>query len=289
MTWFKVDDGFHSHPKTRKVLAKAPAALALWVVAGSWSSDNLTDGVIPEDQLPWLIPVGAEDMAQQLVAARFWKRVRGGYQFHQWVTDGDGTKRNPTREEIEAERRKKAEAGRKGGLARAQKASTGQVGKGRRTTNEDTTSDQRSSNEASSSDPRSTARNEADGAHAQALASENAPSRSQASAKAGASGLLDPPTRPVPKGRGGSTGRSLGELPSPRASSDPPSPRCENHADVDDPPPCGPCADARRARTRWDLADAERRRTQPKCQTHRGQPAHNCGLCRADALALEDL
>lgn len=117
MTWFKVDDGFHSHPKTRKVLTKAPAALALWVVAGSWSADNLTDGLIPEDQLPWLIPVGADDMAQQLVAARFWRRVKGGYQFHQWATDGDGTKRNPTREEVEAERRKKAEAGRKGGLA----------------------------------------------------------------------------------------------------------------------------------------------------------------------------
>lgn len=117
MTWFKVDDKLHSHSKTRKVLAEAPAALALWVVAGSWSSDNLTDGLIPDHQLPWLIPVGAEDMARQLVAARLWKRVKGGYQFHQWAADGDGTKRNPLRAEVEAERQKKAEAGRKGGLA----------------------------------------------------------------------------------------------------------------------------------------------------------------------------
>jgi hypothetical protein len=117
MTWFKVDDKLHSHSKTRKVLAEAPVALALWVVAGSWSSDNLTDGFVPDHQLPWLIPDGAEGMARQLVAARFWKRVKGGYLFHEWAVDADGTKRNPTRIEVEAERKKKAEAGRKGGLA----------------------------------------------------------------------------------------------------------------------------------------------------------------------------
>lgn len=117
MTWFKVDDKLHSHSKTRKVLAEAPAALALWVVAGSWSSDNLTDGFVPDHQLPWLIPAGAEDMARQLVAARFWKRVKGGYRFHEWAADGDGTKRNPLRVEVETERKKKADAGRKGGLA----------------------------------------------------------------------------------------------------------------------------------------------------------------------------
>jgi general stress protein YciG len=117
MTWFKVDDKLHSHSKTRKVLAEAPAALALWVIAGSWSSDNLTDGLIPDHQLPWLIPVGAEDMARQLVAARLWRRVKGGYQFHEWAADADGTKRNPLRVEVEAERKKKADAGRKGGLA----------------------------------------------------------------------------------------------------------------------------------------------------------------------------
>lgn len=117
MTWFKVDDKLHSHSKVRKVLADDPAALALWVVAGSWSSDNLTDGFVPDHQLPWLIPSGADELAQKLVAARLWKRVRGGHLFHEWEADGDGTKRNPTRVEVEEERRKKAEAGRKGGLA----------------------------------------------------------------------------------------------------------------------------------------------------------------------------
>lgn len=119
MTWFKVDDKLHSHNKIRKVLAEAPAALALWTVAGSWSADNLTDGFIPDHQLPWLIPAGAEELASKLVAARLWRRVRGGYQFHQWDADGDGSRRNPTRAEVEELRRKKAEAGRKGGLSSA--------------------------------------------------------------------------------------------------------------------------------------------------------------------------
>jgi hypothetical protein len=235
MTWFKVDDNLHSHNKIRKVLADDPAALALWTVAGSWSSDNLTDGLIPDHQLPWLMPSRADELAQMLVTAGLWRRVKGGYRFHQWTADGDGTKRNPTREEVESERRKKAEAGRKGGLASGKS---------------------RSRNEAPAT----------------------------ASASAGARRFVEPPTRPDPKGRGG-TGRSLGDSSATRASSEPPSPRCEQHEHVDDPPPCGPCGDARRARTRWEVADAERRRNAPKCRQHRGQPADNCGLCRSEALA----
>lgn len=117
MVWFKVDDKFHSHNKVRKVLADDPAALALWVVAGSWSSDNLTDGFVPDHQLPWLIPAGADTLAQKLVTAGLWRRVRAGHQFHEWEEDGNGDKRNPTREEVLETRRKKSEAGRAGGLA----------------------------------------------------------------------------------------------------------------------------------------------------------------------------
>lgn len=110
MAWFRVDDKFHSHSKVRKVLADDPAALALWVVAGSWSSDNLQDGFVPDHQLPWLIPAGADELAQKLIAARLWKRVRGGYQFH------DFTDWNQSKEQVLAKREARIEAGRKGGL-----------------------------------------------------------------------------------------------------------------------------------------------------------------------------
>jgi hypothetical protein len=111
MTWFKVDDTFHSHNKVRKVLADDPAALALWVVAGSWSSSNLTDGLIPDHQLPWLYPAGAEPLARKLVTAGLWRRVRGGYQFHDW------TQCNPTAEQVRRKQEVRAEAGRRGGLS----------------------------------------------------------------------------------------------------------------------------------------------------------------------------
>jgi hypothetical protein len=282
MTWFKVDDGFHSHSKTRKVLAEAPAALALWVVAGSWSSDNLTDGFVPDHQLPWLIPDGAEGMARQLVAARFWKRVRGGYQFHEWTSDADGTKRNPTRAEVEAERLKKAEAGRKGGLARGRNSPTGKVGKGHRSGNEGSTSDQRRINEATSSDLQAGHEESTDGPTKPSTSSGYGSSRTQAGAKARATGVLDPPTRPDPY-----IGGALGDPLTPGTREAPPPSKCPDHEHLDEPPPCGRCGDARRARTRWELAEAERRRNAPKCPRHRGQPADNCALCRSEQLAAE--
>jgi hypothetical protein len=94
MPWFKVDDSFHSHPK---VLAAAPAALGLWVVAGSWSGANLSDGFVPDHVLPRLLP-DAESLARQLVSAGLWKRIRGGYRFHDWAEF------NPSSETVQAER-----------------------------------------------------------------------------------------------------------------------------------------------------------------------------------------
>lgn len=128
MVWFKVDDKLHAHNKVRKVLAEEPAALALWTVAGSWSADNLQDGFVPDHQIPWLMPANGEQLAQMLVTARLWRRVKGGYRFHQWEKDGDGTRRNPTRAEVELERQKKAEAGRKGGLISGKRRSKPQAG-----------------------------------------------------------------------------------------------------------------------------------------------------------------
>ena len=101
MTWFRVDDAFHSHPK---VLATSPAALGLWVIAGAWSSANLTEGFIPIAVLPRLLP-DAEELAAGLVVAGLWRKRKAGYQFHDW------TDFNPTREEALKSRAKSSSGG----------------------------------------------------------------------------------------------------------------------------------------------------------------------------------
>jgi len=94
MVWFKVDDGFHSHPKA---FHAGTAALGLWVRAGSWAASQLTDGFVPAEVVRMY---GTPAMAKALVTVGLWTKAEGGYWFHQWSDDG----RQPTRQQVEAER-----------------------------------------------------------------------------------------------------------------------------------------------------------------------------------------
>jgi hypothetical protein len=113
LPWFKVDDAFWAHPKT---LQLSTAAVALWVRAGSWSSQQLTDGRIANH----VLPVFAIDPAApgELVDAGYWHEVEGGYAFHDWDHYQPSAIETKTkRDEIS---RKRAEAGRKGAESRWQ-------------------------------------------------------------------------------------------------------------------------------------------------------------------------
>ena len=79
MAWFNTDDKLHSHPKTR---AAGLDAIGLWTVAGSYSTDYLTDGHVPA----WFVdswPKG-KALATKLVKARFWDEAEDGWQFRSW-------------------------------------------------------------------------------------------------------------------------------------------------------------------------------------------------------------
>ena len=98
--WFKVDDKLHAHKKARKA---GKAAMGVWVMAGSWSGDNLTDGFIPAEFLAlW----GTRSDARKLVDAGLWTpcEIDGeeGWMFHDWPGY------NPTRDQVEEERAKGA-------------------------------------------------------------------------------------------------------------------------------------------------------------------------------------
>lgn len=82
MPWFKVDD---SLPMSRKVIRipreRRATALGLWVLAGAWSSHELTDGHVPGYAVDeWADP----DVAADLVKVGLWDAVDDGYQFHDW-------------------------------------------------------------------------------------------------------------------------------------------------------------------------------------------------------------
>jgi hypothetical protein len=247
MTWFKVDDSFHSHPK---VLAASPAALGLWVVAGSWSGANLSDGFIPDHVLPRLLPDSAS-LARDLVTVGLWKRARGGYRFHNW---GEF---NPAAEAVQAERAAARERMR---AIRARRK-------------EGAPSDQRGDIEQNSKKGR-----DGDQEPGSKRTRAGRPTNGSPEQPANVRELFATPTRPDPI-----LGGALGDPLTPRVG-DPPSPRCEKHRDTDGSEPCGPCGDARRARTRWEVAEAERISKAPKCPNHRGQLADNCALCRSEDL-----
>lgn len=78
MPWFAVEDTLAFH---RKTLTAGNAAMGLWVRAGSWSMQILTDGEIPHDVARTL---GSAAEAKRLVAAGLWIPKDDGYEFHEW-------------------------------------------------------------------------------------------------------------------------------------------------------------------------------------------------------------
>jgi hypothetical protein len=108
MPWFKVDDGFHAHHKVAKLGPDHSDALALWVVAGSWSADQLTDGWVPE-YVAARLDIHYAERAKALVRVGLWVAAERdgepGWLFHGWSEPG----RNPTSEQVKAEREATAE------------------------------------------------------------------------------------------------------------------------------------------------------------------------------------
>lgn len=101
MPWFKVDDTLAFHHKS---IAAGNAAMGLWVRAGSWSMQMLTDGWIP---IQVVTQLGTRAEARRLVSAGLWDEKDDGFQFHEWA------QRQPTRVQVLADREAAAERKRK--------------------------------------------------------------------------------------------------------------------------------------------------------------------------------
>lgn len=93
MAWFKVDDTLAFHDK---VVAAGNEAMGLWVRAGAWCSQMLTDGIVPSHMVAAL---GTTEQAETLASVGLWEEHAKGYAFHGW------DEYQFTREEIEAKRK----------------------------------------------------------------------------------------------------------------------------------------------------------------------------------------
>lgn len=109
MAWFRVDDTLPMNPKA---LSCSLEALGLWTLAGAWSCQQLTDGAIPKQMLQAFRSNAST--AAELVDAGLWIETPNGYQFHDWADY------QMTSTEVAERRKKRAEAGRKGGIKSGQ-------------------------------------------------------------------------------------------------------------------------------------------------------------------------
>ncbi len=98
MSWFKVDDTLHSHPKVRRAGA---AAVGVWATAGSFCMAYKTDGFVPAWYLDSWGKTGTT-AARRLVEVGLWDEVdegpETGWRFHDWDDY------QPSSDEIERDR-----------------------------------------------------------------------------------------------------------------------------------------------------------------------------------------
>lgn len=93
MPWFKIDDGFHGHPK---VVELSLAAVGIWTLSGSWCAKYLTDGMITLRAIQRM--GGDEALALELVERGLWLEVDNNFMFKDWADY------QPLKVAVEAER-----------------------------------------------------------------------------------------------------------------------------------------------------------------------------------------
>lgn len=106
MTWFKVDDGWHAHPK---VLDVSLAARGLWVTCGSYVAANDLDGKVPAS---FVRMHGGARYVSELVTAGLFETVEGGWLMHDYLVY------NPSKAEVDAAQQERTEKARRAANAR---------------------------------------------------------------------------------------------------------------------------------------------------------------------------
>lgn len=109
MPWANFDDQFPKHPK---VLPLTDAAFRLHVTGICYCAQYATDGIVPAETVPLLVPRFKPRTLEELLERGLWHTHADGFEIHDYLDW------NRSRLQIEAERERKRRAGRKGASRR---------------------------------------------------------------------------------------------------------------------------------------------------------------------------
>jgi hypothetical protein len=107
MTWAKIDDGFWMHPK---VMIAGNTAAGIFARCLSYCGCYLTNGLIPGPVVAQIVGGERKALVALLDSGLMQQLESGGYLIPDFL------EHNPSKEKVEADRRQRAQAGRKGGL-----------------------------------------------------------------------------------------------------------------------------------------------------------------------------
>jgi len=87
MSWAKIDDQFHCHPKVEALeIDTTLAAVGLYFLALSWSAATLTEGKIPRHKVVRFSgSATGYALAEELVRVGLWEATEDGYQIHDYL------------------------------------------------------------------------------------------------------------------------------------------------------------------------------------------------------------
>lgn len=87
MTWAKLDDSFHSHPKVRAAWYRCPASIGLHVMGITFAADHETDGIVPG----WFVagafhkPRDLEAAVSTLTDLEMWEKRADDFVIHDFL------------------------------------------------------------------------------------------------------------------------------------------------------------------------------------------------------------
>ena len=122
MTWAKLDDRFHSHPK---IVSAGIAATGVYAMGLSYAACHDTDGLLPRE---WVKSIrGGRRHVERLLELDLWREVKDGYSIPDYLDF------NPSKAEVEERRAKDARRKKSERNPSGLRRDPGRVGTGRGT------------------------------------------------------------------------------------------------------------------------------------------------------------